>query len=63
MQTSSVELSPTGKTGLDYRTIRDDVAARLRKICADWSREEFEALVEKVTMTTLKFPPPGSAAG
>jgi hypothetical protein len=63
MQTSKVEQSPNGTTGLDYRTIKDDVASRLRRICAEWSREEFDALVEKVTMTTLKFPPPTTAAG
>jgi hypothetical protein len=58
MQPARLKLTPTGTTGLDYKTVKLDVAARLRNTCADWSREDFEAIVEKVTMTTLKFPPP-----
>jgi hypothetical protein len=43
---------------LDYKTVKLDITARLQNTCADWSRDDFEALVEKVTLTTLKFPPP-----
>jgi hypothetical protein len=38
--------------------LREDVARRLEKICGGWSREEFEAIVDKVTDTTLKFADP-----
>ena len=58
MQNSQVETTPRRHHSLDYRTVKLDIAARLRNTCADWSPEDFEAIVEKVTLTTLKFPPP-----
>lgn len=35
--------------------LREDVAKRLQHVCAGWPREEFEAVVEKVTETTIKY--------
>lgn len=58
MQNSQVETTQRGSHNLDYGTVKLDIAERLRKTCADWSAEDFEAIVEKVTLTTLKFPPP-----
>ena len=58
MQNSNVEVTQRGNAGLDYTSVKLDVAARLRSTCAEWSLEDFEAIVEKVTLTTLKFPPP-----
>ena len=58
MQNSNVEVTQRGNAGLDYTSVRLDVAARLRSACAEWSLEDFEAIVEKVTLTTLKFPSP-----
>ncbi len=38
-----------------YAALRKDVAARLKNVCASWSDEDFEAVVEKVTQTALKY--------
>lgn len=57
MKNSSVVATRRETRALDYKTVKLDIAARLRNTCADWSREDFEAIVEKVTLTTLKFPP------
>jgi hypothetical protein len=41
-----------------YEALRKDVATRLRNVCAGWSDEDFEAIVEKVTRTALKYVQP-----
>ncbi len=45
-----------------YEVLRADVAKRLRNVCADWSEEDFNAIVEKVTQTALKHLPESSLA-
>jgi hypothetical protein len=40
-----------------YVDVKRDVADRLKNACAGWAPEEFEAIVEKITATTLKYPP------
>lgn len=45
-----------------YTALRQDVAARLKNVCAGWSDEDFEAIVEKVTHTALKYIQPDAAA-
>ncbi|HEX2723000.1 MAG TPA: hypothetical protein VHM24_08780 [Gemmatimonadaceae bacterium] len=41
--------------------LREDVAARLRHVCAGWSDTDFERLVDDVTATAMKYlsPPSG----
>ena len=39
-----------------FRILKTDVAERLRNACSDWSPDEFDALVEKVTRTAMKYP-------
>ena len=39
-----------------YRLLKRDVADRLRNSCSDWSPSDFDALVEDVTRTKLKYP-------
>jgi hypothetical protein len=41
-----------------YEALRKDVATRLRNVCAGWSDADFEAIVEKVTRTALKYVQP-----
>lgn len=51
---------PPDKT---YEALRADVARRLGNVCAEWSEEDFNAIVEKVTRTAMRYlPPPNSAA-
>ena len=38
-----------------YEALRKDVARRLKNVCAGWSDEDFDAVVEKVTRTALKY--------
>ena len=45
-----------------YEALRKDVATRLRNVCAGWSDEDFEAIVEKVTRTALKYVQPEMSA-
>jgi hypothetical protein len=35
--------------------LRADVSARLRVVCSDWDKGEFDALVDKVVRNTLSF--------
>ena len=35
--------------------IRADIELRLRRSCADWSEEDFQRLVEKMTTTAMKY--------
>jgi len=47
---------PAGTSDETLETeLRNDVQARLRNVCADWSDEEFQQLVEDVTKTALKY--------
>lgn len=43
---------------LNYADVKRDVAERLKRSCADWAPKDFEAIVEKVTQTTMKYPAP-----
>lgn len=45
-----------------YEVLRADVAKRLRNVCSDWSDEEFNSIVDKVTQTALKHLPEFSLA-
>jgi hypothetical protein len=40
--------------------VRSDIATRLSKVCAGWTKEDFESLVEKVTDSAMKttYSPP-----
>ena len=38
------------------------MATRLRNVCAGWSDEDFEAIVDKVTRTALKYVHPDMSA-
>ncbi len=50
---------PAGTAPADVeKALRADVAMRLRHVCADWPTEAFDALVEDVTATALKYLPP-----
>ncbi len=40
-----------------YEPLRRDVAARLKNVCADWTEDDFNAIVEKVTRTAMKYLP------
>lgn len=54
---------PAGTTSeATYEALKKDVAARLKNVCADWSDEDFEAVVEKVTQTALKYLQPDATA-
>ena len=44
--------------------LHDDVAARLRGVCADMPPEQFDALVREVVRVKVKYdPPPDVAVG
>jgi hypothetical protein len=45
-----------------YEALKKDVASRLKNVCAGWSPEDFEAIVEKVTQTALKYIPANTGA-
>lgn len=46
---------------LRLAALRDDLASRLRPVCADWPDELFATLIEHVATTTLKYEGRGSA--
>ena len=58
MRNSNLELTERRTGELTYAGVKRDVAARLKNACAGWAPEEFEAVVEKITQTTLKYPSP-----
>ncbi len=58
MQNSNSDFFERDTHRLTYADVKRDVAARLKNSCADWAPEEFEAIVEKVTLTTMKYPAP-----
>ncbi len=35
--------------------LRSDVATRLKNVCAHWTNEDFQKLVDDVTRTALKY--------
>ncbi len=45
-----------------YAKLRSDVAARLREVCSEWSAEDFNTIVDKVTATALRHMKPEEAA-
>jgi hypothetical protein len=59
MPNFNIEPTRPSVARLDYATVKRDIAARLRNACADWSSDNSDAIVEKVTLTTLRFPRPG----
>jgi hypothetical protein len=56
MQTLIASPAEELSAGENYLDLKRDVSDRLRKSCAAWAPEEFDALVEKVTRTTMKYP-------
>lgn len=58
MQRPNLELTERGTGDLTYADVKRDVSARLKNACAGWAPEDFEAIVEKITQTTLKYPSP-----
>lgn len=57
MQTPPFGVPPRVPTDNIYEALRGDVSARLKNVCADWSEEDFNAIVEKVTRTAMKYLP------
>jgi hypothetical protein len=43
------------KTEMTYEALRQEIAERLKNVCAAWTTQEFEAVVDKVTRTAMKF--------
>lgn len=41
--------------GDEYEALRADVAARLRNVCSEWSDDDFNSVVDKVTATAIKY--------
>jgi hypothetical protein len=60
MQTLPFTLPEDGDMDRARQVLRDDVAKRLEHVCAGWPREDFDAIVDKVTETTLKYAEPAS---
>ncbi len=63
MKTPPFGVPPGTSPEASYEALRKDVADRLRNVCSEWSAEDFEAIVEKVTKTALKYVNERSAAG
>lgn len=63
MQTPPFGVPPGIPPDKIYEALRRDVAARLKNVCADWSEEDFNAIVEKVTRTAMKYLPARGPAG
>ncbi len=40
----------------DIESVKDDIRRRLAKVCAGWTDEDRERLVNQVTMNELRFP-------
>ena len=57
MQTPPFGVPPGVPPDKVYEALKADVAARLRNVCADWSDEDFNAVVEKVARTAMKYLP------
>jgi hypothetical protein len=55
MQTAPFTIPEGSDISAVRLTLREDVAKRLEPVCADWPREDFDAIVDKVTETTLKY--------
>jgi len=58
METAPYGVPPVMPPEELYQALRADVASRLKSVCADWSVEEFEAIVEKVVRSELKYRSP-----
>jgi hypothetical protein len=37
------------------RTLRREIAARLRHVCTDWPRDLFDSMVDRLATVTLKY--------
>jgi len=57
MQTPPFGVPPGVPPDKVYEVLREDVAARLRNVCANWTEEDFNAIVDKVTRTAMKYLP------
>ncbi len=57
MQTPPFGVPPGVPPDKVYDALREDVAARLRNVCANWSEEDFNAIVDKVARTAMKYLP------
>jgi hypothetical protein len=55
MQTGQFTIPEGSDISRIRSALREDVARRLKPVCADWPRADFDAIVEKVTETTLKY--------
>lgn len=45
----------TPDPSLRLAALREDIASRLRRVCDGWPEERFEALVDHIATTTLKY--------
>lgn len=52
----------TSEQSTRLNEIRASILARLQPICADWPREMFEAMVERLAAVTLKYERLGGAS-
>ena len=43
-----------------YEALRAEVAARLKNVCAEWSLEDFNEVVDKVTRTAMRYAKPAA---
>jgi len=57
MQTPPFGVPPGVPPDKVYEVLREDVAARLRNVCANWTEEDFNTIVDKVTRTAMKYLP------
>jgi len=57
MQTPPFGVPPGVPPDKVYEVLREDVAARLRNVCANWTEDDFNAIVDKVTRTAMKYLP------
>jgi hypothetical protein len=55
MHNSNVGIEEGSTLEQIYADLKQDVAARLKNACSEWTAEDFEAIVEKVTRTAMKY--------
>lgn len=55
MKTPPFAVPPGVPDDKAYEALRKNVAERLRNVCADWSQEDFDAIVDKVARTAMKY--------
>jgi hypothetical protein len=49
------------ETSIRLAALREDIASRLRHLCADWPEERFAELIEHIATLTLKYEGKGGA--